>query len=169
MGSCFPHTSYNYGCGDLDFCLNYCNGDQDCEQNCQIKATLEAENLHENLLQCYDNYQDFCMNEESPEECIRNACRTEYAICYDIDPGSIGGNTCSYEGTDLSCNEIVSCMSSCSQQACMDKGSVEGQFQFNAAIQCIIDNCMDVSGDQQAFEECQTTNCMTELQTCFPE
>ncbi|MBR4532047.1 DUF1566 domain-containing protein [bacterium] len=83
VGSCFPHTSYNYGCGDLDFCLNYCNGDQTCEQNCHIKATWEAENQHTDLLRCYDNYQDFCMNEESPEECLRNTCRTEYESCYD--------------------------------------------------------------------------------------
>jgi hypothetical protein len=169
VGSCFVYTSNRLSCSSLDSCLNDCNGDQDCEQNCHIKATLEAENLHENLLQCYDNYQDFCMNEESPEECIRNACRTEYAICYDIDPGSIGGNTCSYEGTDLSCSEINECTFFCSQQACLDKGSVEGQSQYDDMIQCLIDNCLDVAGDQEAFVECQTTNCSTETQTCFPE
>ena len=168
-GSCFPYTSYNYGCGDLDSCLNNCNGDQACGQNCHIRADWEAENEHKNLLMCYDNYQDFCNGEESPEECIRNACRTEYATCYDIDPGSSSSNTCSYEGTDLNCMEISECINTayCDQDECMDRASVEGQSQYDAAIQCLIDNCLGVAGDPEAFEECQTTNCMTELQTCF--
>jgi len=92
-------------------------------------------------------------------------CQTEYNVCFDLGGG--GETTCSYEGTDLSCSEINECTFFCSQQKCMEKGSVEGQSQFNGMLQCLIDNCFDVAGDQEAFEECVNTNCSTETQTCF--
>ncbi len=76
----------------------------------------------------------------------------------------------------LDCVGINDCLSECNPndqdciQDCMNQGSPEAQGQYNAIIQCLIDNGAQQCppGDAQCQNDIIAEHCMDEYGTCFP-
>ena len=161
INACFLNgTSNSLNCSDLDYCINHCGGDQACEQNCHISTTVEAETLYSDLRRCYDDYQDYCMDEGNPEECLAALCQTEYNTCY---------NTGGFEpGNDLSCSEINDCMSRCGgnsvcEQKCHNNATPEGETQYLELTDCY-DYCSNAG---YYYNDCLQDHCVANISTCF--
>ena len=145
---CFAESSKIYSCSNLDWCINNCNGDQVCENNCRKYTTSEGETQYDDLQQCYDEYHDFCISDSDTDGCLRAACRPQYNTCYDIK--------------ELNCFELDACRSQCTTmnciEACNDRASLEAKAQYDNSIDCLLNNCQDFFGTED-FNNCRDTYC----------
>ena len=168
---CFSTGSKFYNCLDLNYCIDGCNGDQYCETECHDRATETAEIQYEDLLQCYENYNDFCVNEESPEDCLTRACWTEYATCSQQDPGDQPVDECAELSSDLDCIGIESCMArGCGdEEACLARATTEGASNFNARKQCRANCDENFAVDYVTYYNCYYVTCGEENAGCLGE
>jgi len=156
---CYASGSKYMNCGELDLCISRCGEDEACKQTCYDNALLEGEFKYNELLSCYDDYYDFCSNEENLKECLNASCQTEHDACYE---GEV-------PGTNMSCTELANCLGNCSsdscRQTCYDNTTSEGLTRYNDLQECFASN-NDFCKDDENPTNCLYYACQTEYNTC---
>ena len=151
-------------CGTFDGCnCGACGADETCNDTTGVCET------------------GVCVPDCTGKQCGPDSCGGSCGLCPCVgcDPSATmcndGTGMCEAK-TGLSCVEINDCLSGCNpndqacMQECMNQGTVDAQNQYNAIIQCLIDNGAQQcpSGDAQCQNDIILEHCMTEYETCFP-
>jgi len=101
-----------------------------------------------------------------PPDCRQDAAVCECATACQPD-GSCNNDLCQ----TWSCEQIYDCIVSCSDQACWDacvnRGTPEGQQAFNALVDCLGRNCGNAGSDEE-FQQCAGQYCASQIDACFP-
>jgi hypothetical protein len=144
-------------------CIEACSeGDQACYEYCVNSASLLAQAVYNNLVQCLSDSGYFdCAPDD--EKCLSDAeseCLDELDACF--PPGT------------KSCEEMFDCMDTCEKtdQACYSNcyqsGTKEAQATFGASVDCIIAEC-----GESATPECEDAalagTCAEMYQECLGE
>ena len=168
-------------CVQLDRCLSYCQGEDNCRMRCANQAGGQAVETYNQLVNCF--YSNRCQD----QSCVQSYCSYEYDACltdtplrrrptqptqptqpsYPTQPSQ---NTQPNQGssnynTGLNCVEILDCFNPCQNgdqrcyQGCFSQGSPSGKETLLDLIDCTNDAyCSDSS--------CVQSICAPEIQLC---
>ena len=150
-------------CGDFEGCnCGDCAGDLSCNGTTGV---------------CEEVTEPDCAGKQCGDDGCGGSCGL--CPCVGCDPAATmcNDNTGMCEAAEaLDCVGINDCLSACNPndqaciQECMNQGSPDAQNQYNAIIQCLIDNGAQQCppGDAQCQNDIIMEFCMDEYTTCFP-
>jgi hypothetical protein len=125
-------------CVDMYLCLISCPTGQAgsaCYQECLSNGSVEALLTWDNFIACINEPDYFCIDDdEACRQAALDACSEEFSAC---------------ANGDLTCSETFECLDTCASTdqvcilSCQLHGTKEAQEQFDAIIDCIVEECGD--------------------------
>ena len=160
-------------CPEALNCLQGCEGDQWCEDDCFMASEPDAQEMLSDMRDCMESRCEGLDPSEEPEDfdfCLTVRCEEELFTCLEM-PHPPHDQPCSWIGE---CIDTMSELELCSgnqggcMEDCMAQGSPEGRESFSELLDCVWTRCegLDPSEDPENFELCLTVRCEEELLTC---
>ena len=156
-GTCNNSLCPGLNCGEIYECMVSCGSDSTCSDNCYYDGTSTGQIQLQALFTCLN---DYCSTATDYQTCAETYCDDEINTCWSGGTGS------------MTCEEAYFCMVDCGsdsdcQSDCFYSASETGQVELSDMIGCMND-CSDTTSTDEEWNQCFTTNCGQEYDTCIP-
>jgi len=144
-------------CGDIQICIDNCD-DEACASECFEAAPGDAQQLYFELVQCYQEEQDFCECEGDDDEC--------WMVCLMEGCGELIDECWETEGE---CVDIWDCTQDCEGDSCMEdcinkEGDTEAKLLFMELVYCVGDVCAEP--EPGCYEDALMGECYDLFEEC---
>ncbi len=145
-------------CGEIQFCIDQCEGDDNCEGACFEAAPGDAQQLYFELVQCYQEAQEFCGCAGDDDDC--------WLLCLMEECSEIIDECHELEGD---CDDIWGCVQGCQGDACIEdclntEGDAEAKLLFMELLFCVEDFCLEPYPG--CYQDALEDECLDLLEEC---